>query len=74
MFYGSQLRTLRQARGLLQKELASKMNIAQQRLSMLEQATKISVGCVGKALKALQFSEEDAVKLLDNLKELNKSY
>ena len=68
MLTGKQLRLLRQSSGLMQKQLADKMDIAQQRLSALEKkVNKISDSCVDKALKVLNFTREDANRFLNNL-------
>ena len=68
MLTGVQLRLLRQARGLMQKELAGRMNIAQQRLSILEKSkNSISDTCARKALNALKFTKKEAMKFLNNI-------
>jgi transcriptional regulator with XRE-family HTH domain len=68
MLTGKQLRLLRQARGLMQKELADRMEIAQQRLSALEKTKrKITEQSAIKALTALSFSNEEAFLFLNTL-------
>lgn len=72
MLTGFQLRLLRQSRGLVQKELAVRMSIAQQRLSALEkQKNKISKEMSGKGFNALKCSENEAFQFLKNLSNLN---
>lgn len=67
MFTGSQLQLLRQSCGLMQKELAFKMNIAQQRVSALENMEReISEKAANKALKAMQLTKGQALKFLKN--------
>ncbi len=68
MLTGIQLRLLRQASGLMQKELADRMDIAQQRLSKLEKRKdKISDGFSNRAFSALKFTKEEAMKFLNNI-------
>lgn len=68
MLTGIQLRLLRQTKSLMQKELADKMNIAQQRLSALEKTKKkITDHCTSKVLTALKFTKDEAIRLLNNL-------
>ena len=67
MFTGTQLRLLRQSRGLMQKEMADSMEIAQQRLSALEKSKrKITDHSAEKALKALKLTKEEAARFLNN--------
>ena len=68
MLKGTQLRLLRQASGLMQRELAEKMDLAQQRIAALEKMKgKITDHCTDKALAALKFTKEEAIRFLNNL-------
>jgi transcriptional regulator with XRE-family HTH domain len=70
MLTGEEIKMLRQVRGLFQKQLASKMGIAQQRLSALERGKETSASCTDKVLKALKFTREEAKAILKHLSEV----
>lgn len=67
MLTGEQLRLLRQARQVKQKEMARKMGISQQRYSMLEKSKRISDTHVEKLLSILKFTLADVEKIFATL-------
>jgi len=74
MLTGEQLRFLRQARQLKQKEMARQMGISQQRYSALENNEIINGEHVKKILVLLKFSAEDAENIFRTLPPPNNNF
>lgn len=60
---GDKLRLLRLARGMKQRELAGKMGIRQQRISVLENSPGISAEQTKKIFAVLKLSKPEAEKI-----------
>ncbi len=68
MLTGKQVHLLRLLKGLPQKELADKINVKQQRISVIEKNHRIlSHNLTKRVLAALQFSEKEAKNILKSL-------
>jgi transcriptional regulator with XRE-family HTH domain len=64
MFTGKQLRLLRHIRGMKQEEVAVKIDVRQQRYSVLENSDKISEEKQNLILAALKYSKEEGERIL----------
>jgi len=68
MLTGKQVLLLRLVKGLAQKELADKINVNQQRISVIEKKTRIlSKNLSKRVLTALQFSEQEAKNIINSM-------
>ena len=68
MLTGKQVLLLRLVKGLAQKELADKINVNQQRISVIEKKTRIlSKNLSKRVITALQFSEQEAKNIINSL-------
>ena len=64
MFTGKQLRLLRHIRGMKQEEVAVKIDVRQQRYSVLENSDEISEEKQNLILAALKYSKEEGKRIL----------
>ena len=67
MLTGEQIRLLRQARQLKQKEMARRMGISQQRYSALEKSEKVNGEHAQKILSLLKFTVAEVESIFKTL-------